>query len=61
MVVKANAYARQNGKTPFVIYQGEWSILERDFERDIIPMARSEGIPIQTTVYWRMLTALTRG
>ena len=43
MVVKANAYARQHGKTPFVIYQGAWSILQRDFERDIIPMARAEG------------------
>ena len=61
MVVKANAYARQNGKTPFVIYQGEWSILERDFERDIIPMARSEGIIIQINIFWRMLTAFMRG
>ena len=43
IVVKANAYARQHGKTPFIIYQGAWSILERDFEREIIPMARSEG------------------
>ena len=31
------------GKTPFVIYQGAWSILQRDFEREIIPMARAEG------------------
>ena len=30
-------------KTPFVIYQGAWSILQRDFEREIIPMARAEG------------------
>ena len=29
--------------TPFSIYQGAWSILQRDFERDIIPMARAEG------------------
>lgn len=36
-------YARLMGKTPFVIYQGRWNILERDFERDIIPMAREEG------------------
>ena len=34
VVVKANAYARQHGKTPFAIFQGAWSILERDFERD---------------------------
>lgn len=43
VVTKANTYARLMGKTPFVIYQGAWSILQRDFERDIIPMARSEG------------------
>ena len=29
--------------TPFVIYQGAWNVMERSFEREIIPMARSEG------------------
>lgn len=43
MVSKANMYAKLMGKTPFVIYQGAWNILQRDFERDIIPMAKSEG------------------
>ena len=42
VVSKANTYARLTGKTPFVIYQGAWSILERDLERDIIPMAIAE-------------------
>jgi aryl-alcohol dehydrogenase-like predicted oxidoreductase len=28
--------------TPFVIYQGAWNVLERDFEREIIPTARNE-------------------
>ncbi|TCD65738.1 hypothetical protein EIP91_002267 [Steccherinum ochraceum] len=46
IVAKANAYARFHGKTPFVIYQGLWSILRRDFERDIIPMAISEGMAL---------------
>ena len=36
-------YARMSNKTPFVVYQGAWSILQRDFERDIIPMVREEG------------------
>lgn len=36
-------YARMAHKTPFVVYQGAWSVLQRDFERDIIPMARQEG------------------
>lgn len=35
-----------SGKTPFVVYQGEWSVLERDFERDIIPLARMEGMAL---------------
>ena len=43
IVSKANTYARMANKTPFVVYQGAWSILQRDFERDIIPMAREEG------------------
>ncbi len=43
IVSKANTYARLMGKTPFVIYQGAWSILQRDFEREILPMALSEG------------------
>ncbi|KAJ3492221.1 hypothetical protein NLI96_g165 [Meripilus lineatus] len=46
VVSKANTYARLTGKTPFVVYQGAWSILSRDFERDIIPMARSEGLAL---------------
>ncbi|EMD37577.1 hypothetical protein CERSUDRAFT_154285 [Gelatoporia subvermispora B] len=46
VVVKANAYAREKGKTPFCIYQGAWSILMRDFEREIIPMARAEGLAL---------------
>ena len=43
IVSKANQYARDHALTPFVIYQGAWNILDRSFERDIIPMARSEG------------------
>ena len=40
---KANLYARMTGKTPFSIYQGDWSVLRRDLEREIVPMARAEG------------------
>ena len=46
MVTKANQWARDHGKTPFCIYQGFWSILDRSFERDIIPMARIEGLAL---------------
>jgi len=54
IVAKANQYARDHGKTPFVIYQGRWNVLTRDFERDIIPMARSEGLALAP---WDVLAA----
>lgn len=44
VVTKANEYARCNGLRQFCVYQGEWSAAARDFERDIIPMCRSEGM-----------------
>ncbi|TFK24398.1 aryl-alcohol dehydrogenase [Coprinopsis marcescibilis] len=46
IVSRANQYARDHALTPFVIYQGQWSILERSFEREIIPMARAEGMAL---------------
>ncbi|KAG1745987.1 NADP-dependent oxidoreductase domain-containing protein [Suillus paluster] len=46
VVSKANQYARDHGKSPFVIYQGAWNVMSRDFEREIIPMARSEGLAL---------------
>ncbi|PBK87969.1 Aldo/keto reductase [Armillaria gallica] len=46
VVSQANQYAVDHGKTPFVVYQGKWSILERSFEREIIPMARSLGMAL---------------
>ncbi|KAI0651307.1 NADP-dependent oxidoreductase domain-containing protein [Trametes meyenii] len=46
VVSKAKTYARMSGKTPLVIYQGAWNVLQRDFERDIIPMARAEGMAL---------------
>ncbi|KAL9599060.1 MAG: hypothetical protein Q9219_004094 [cf. Caloplaca sp. 3 TL-2023] len=46
LVVKANAYATQHGLRPFSVYQGRWSAAERDFEREILPMARSEGMAL---------------
>ncbi|EKM57132.1 uncharacterized protein PHACADRAFT_142331 [Phanerochaete carnosa HHB-10118-sp] len=46
IVSKANTYARLTGKTPFSIYQGAWNIMQRDFERDILPMAVQEGMAL---------------
>ncbi|KAF2965895.1 hypothetical protein GQX73_g7657 [Xylaria multiplex] len=46
VVSAANTYARAHGKTPFSIYQGRWNVMHRDFERDIIPMARHFGMAL---------------
>ncbi|KAK0201248.1 NADP-dependent oxidoreductase domain-containing protein [Desarmillaria ectypa] len=46
VVSQANQYAMDHGKTPFVVYQGKWSILDRSFEREIIPMAKSLGLAL---------------
>ncbi|KAJ7148323.1 aryl-alcohol dehydrogenase [Mycena filopes] len=53
-VVKANAYAKANGKTPFVIFQAPYSVLQRDIEREIIPMCRHEGLALS---FWNVLAA----
>ncbi|MEI6823112.1 MAG: aldo/keto reductase [Bacteroidota bacterium] len=46
MVVKANSYAEKMGWTKFVASQNFYSIGGRDIEREILPMALSEGIAI---------------
>ncbi|SJL14914.1 probable Aryl-alcohol dehydrogenase [NADP(+)] [Armillaria ostoyae] len=46
VVSRANMYAQVHGKTPFAIYQGHWSLLDRSFEREIIPMARTLGLAL---------------
>ncbi|KAI1495773.1 putative aryl-alcohol dehydrogenase Aad14 [Biscogniauxia marginata] len=46
VVSAANTYAKAHGKTPFSVYQGRWNVMKRDFERDIIPMARYFGMAL---------------
>lgn len=46
IVSAANTYAEDHSKTPFSIYQGRWSVLDRDFEREIVPMARQFGMAL---------------
>ncbi|OAA61863.1 norsolorinic acid reductase [Niveomyces insectorum RCEF 264] len=46
VVSKANEYARNHGLRPFSVYQGLWSAATRDFEREIIPLARDEGLAL---------------
>jgi aryl-alcohol dehydrogenase-like predicted oxidoreductase len=45
-VVKANDYADKMGWTKFVASQNYYTIASRDIEREIVPMALSEGIGI---------------
>ncbi|KAK3688374.1 norsolorinic acid reductase [Podospora appendiculata] len=46
VVTKANQYARDHGLRQFSVYQGRWSAADRDFEREIIPMVRDEGMAL---------------
>jgi aryl-alcohol dehydrogenase-like predicted oxidoreductase len=46
VVSAANMYAKSHGRTQFSIYSGRWNVLDRDFERDILPMARSFGMAL---------------
>lgn len=46
VVAKANQYARDHGLRQFVVYQGLWNAAIRDFERDIIPMCKDEGMAL---------------
>ncbi|CAL1699912.1 unnamed protein product [Somion occarium] len=52
VVSEANRYAKDHGKTHFVIYQGLWNVFTRDIERDIIPMCRAHGMAIAP---WNLL------
>lgn len=49
IVSQANEYARHHGLAQFVVYQGLWNLGVRDLERDIIPMARANGMSIGKT------------
>ena len=46
IVSAANEYAKSHGKTQFSIYQGRWNVMLRDFEREILPMARHYGMAL---------------
>lgn len=46
MVVKANSIAERMGWTKFVASQNYYTIASRDIEREIVPMALSEGLGI---------------
>lgn len=55
-------YAQLQGLTPFVIYQGHWNVMERSFERDIIPMARTLGtLPLVSCISRDIYSNLSAG
>ncbi|KAJ7690343.1 NADP-dependent oxidoreductase domain-containing protein [Mycena rosella] len=54
IVAQANQYARDHGKSPFVVYQGSWNVMDRAFEREIIPMARAHGLALAP---WNVLAS----
>jgi aryl-alcohol dehydrogenase-like predicted oxidoreductase len=46
MMMKANAFAEKMGWTKFIATQNYYSIAGREVEREIIPMALSEGLTV---------------
>lgn len=54
IISKANMYARQNGLTPFEASQIEYSLIQRTGERELLPMAKDEGM---TTLGWSPLSS----
>ena len=46
VVAAANTYAKQAHKTTFSVYQGQWNVMKRDMEYEIIPMAQHFGMAI---------------
>ncbi|GFG06778.1 norsolorinic acid reductase [Aspergillus udagawae] len=46
VVVKCNEYSRQHGLSQFVVYEGRWNAVERDMEREILPMCKAEGMAL---------------
>ena len=54
IISKANMYAHQNGLTPFSASQIEYSLAQRTGERELLPMAKAEGM---TTLGWSPLAS----
>jgi aryl-alcohol dehydrogenase-like predicted oxidoreductase len=54
IVSQANQYAKDHALTPFAVYQGSWNVMDRSFERDIIPMAREHGMALTA---WNVLAS----
>jgi aryl-alcohol dehydrogenase-like predicted oxidoreductase len=48
VIARANTLAHQHGWTPFIALQVPYNPLQRDIERELLPMARSLGLSLTT-------------
>jgi aryl-alcohol dehydrogenase-like predicted oxidoreductase len=46
IIARANTLAEQRGWTPFVAAQGQYSLVERTIERDLLPMSRALDLAV---------------
>jgi aryl-alcohol dehydrogenase-like predicted oxidoreductase len=46
VVARANTYAQLRGLTPFIAFCAEYNLLERDCDRDVLPMARALDVSL---------------
>lgn len=46
IVARANTFAELRGLTPFVTFSAEYNLLERDGDRELLPMARALDIAV---------------
>jgi aryl-alcohol dehydrogenase-like predicted oxidoreductase len=54
VVARANTIADNRGWTPFVAYQGRYSLVDRGVEREILPMASALGLSF---IAWGILAS----
>jgi aryl-alcohol dehydrogenase-like predicted oxidoreductase len=59
VVARANAIADLRGWTPFAAYQGRYSLIDRDVEREVLPMAR--GLDLSFVAWGVLANGLLSG
>ncbi len=59
VVARANAIAELRGWTPFIAYQGRYSLIDRDVERELLPM--SHGLNLSFVAWGVLANGLLSG